>query len=65
MDLRQRKLYHQVTPTSEQSIYNEMTQPTFLISVGAGRSLVKNSVRLLGDIRILNAGAQSNGGRLF
>lgn len=65
MDLRQRKLYHQVTPTSEQSIYNEMTQPTFLISVGAGRSLVKNSVRLLGDIRILNAGAQSTGGRLF
>tara|TARA_R110000744_G_scaffold30823_2_gene72803 strand:- start:1920 stop:3056 length:1137 start_codon:yes stop_codon:yes gene_type:complete len=65
MDLRQRKLYHQVTPTSEQQIYNEFNQPTFLISVGSGRSLVKNSVRILGDVRVLNAGAQSTGGRLF
>ena len=65
MDLRQRKLYHQVTPTSEQQVYNQMNQPTFLISVGSGRSLVKNSVRILGDVRVLNGGARTTAGRLF
>ena len=33
MELRQNKLYHQVTPTSEQASYTEFDQPTFLISL--------------------------------
>lgn len=66
MELRQNKLYHQVTPTSEQASYTEFDQPTFLISVGSGRSLVKNSVRILGDLNIYGAsGVTTTGGRLF
>ena len=65
MDLSQRKLYHEVTPTSEQERYREFAQPTFLISVGEGRSLVKNSVRILGDVRVLATGVQTTTGRLF
>ena len=65
MDLSQRKLYHEVTPTSEQERYREFAQPTFLISVGEGRSLVKNSVRILGDVRVLATGVQTTAGRLF
>ena len=65
-DLRQSKLYHEVKPSSEQQVYTEMNQPTFLISVGSGRSLVKNSVRLIGDIRVkLDANNVNTGGRLF
>ena len=65
-DLRQSKLYHEVKPSSEQQVYTEMNQPTFLISVGSGRSLVKNSVRLIGDIRVkIDANDVNTGGRLF
>ena len=48
-DLRQSKLYHEVKPSSEQQVYTEMNQPTFLISVGSGRSLqrVSQEVKVL------------------
>ena len=60
-DLIQEILYHQVTPQSEKSIYNQFDQVSFLISVGEGRSLVPNSVRICGDIRVLEAGAGATG----
>tara|TARA_R110001592_G_scaffold356250_1_gene657708 strand:- start:3378 stop:4508 length:1131 start_codon:yes stop_codon:yes gene_type:complete len=54
-------LYHQVQPQSEKSIYNQFDQVSFLISVGEGRSLVQNSVRICGDLRVLQAGAGLTG----
>ena len=66
-DLQQRKLYHQVEPQSLQASYNQFNQIDFLISCGANRSLVKNSVRILADVRILtdNAQTRATGGVLF
>ena len=64
-DLRQRKLYHEVKPSAEQDSYVEFAQPRFQISVGAGRSLVKNSVRILGDILVDTSGARPTAGVLF
>lgn len=60
-ELQQRILYHQVTPQTEQSIYNQFDQVSFLISVGEGRSLVPNSVRICGDVRVLESGAAGTG----
>ena len=54
-------LYHQVQPQSEKSIYNQFDQVSFLISVGEGRSLVQNSVRICGDLRVLQAGSGLTG----
>tara|TARA_R110002167_G_scaffold150649_2_gene344419 strand:+ start:1431 stop:2555 length:1125 start_codon:yes stop_codon:yes gene_type:complete len=66
-DLQQDVLYHQVEPQSTQSSYNQFNQVDFLISVGEGRSLVKNSVRICGDVRVLAAlpANRTTGGRLF
>ena len=62
-DLQQRKLFHHVEPQSIQSTYTQFTQTDFLISVGANRSLVRNSVRLVGDIKVLSAGSGDGGTR--
>ena len=59
-DLQQRVLYHQVTPQSEKTTYTQFDQCSFLLSVGTGRSLLPQSVRVLGDIR-LNRGADKYG----
>ena len=65
-DLQQRVLYHQVTPQSEKTTYTQFDQCSFLLSVGTGRSLLPQSVRVLGDIR-LNRGADKfgNGGQCW
>ena len=54
-DLQQRVLYHQVQPQSEKTAYTQFDQCSFLLSVGAGRSLLPQSVRILGDIRVNSA----------
>tara|TARA_R110002167_G_scaffold209311_3_gene413225 strand:- start:17 stop:1144 length:1128 start_codon:yes stop_codon:yes gene_type:complete len=59
-DLQQRVLYHQVTPQSEKTTYTQFDQCSFLLSVGTGRSLLPQSVRVLGDIRI-NRGVDKYG----
>ena len=61
--LQQNKLYHQVEPQSIQSSYTEQNQVDFLISCGIGRSLLKNSVRIVGDVacRQLNGDRVGNG----
>tara|TARA_R110001606_G_scaffold159917_2_gene303842 strand:- start:626 stop:1765 length:1140 start_codon:yes stop_codon:yes gene_type:complete len=61
-DLRQRKLYHEVKPSAEQDSYVEFAQPRFLISAGSGRSLVKNSVRILGDVLVQSSGVRATAG---
>ena len=52
-DLQQRVLYHQVQPQSEKTTYTQFDQCSFLVSVGTGRSLLPQSVRVLGDIKVL------------
>ena len=52
-DLLPRVRYHSVKPQSEQTTYTSSNKPEFLISVGSGRSLVPNSVRILADVRVL------------
>ena len=64
-DLQQRVLYHQVQPQSEKSSYTQFDQCSFLISVGSGRSLLPQSVRVLGDIRVLNAGVRTQSDRCW
>ena len=61
--------YHAVKPQSEQDTYTSSNKPEFLISVGSGRSLVPNSVRILADVRVLsdstNSASRSTGQRTF
>lgn len=64
-DLRQRKVYHEVKPSAEQDTYVEFAQPRFQISVGDGRSLVKNSVRILADVAVESSGVRTTNGILF
>ena len=50
------KLYHQAQPEAFQSAgYQEYANIDFVINVGEGRSLEKNSVRITGDILIESA----------
>ena len=58
-DLMPRVVYHSVTPQSEQDTYTSSNKPEFLISVGSGRSLVPNSVRILADVRVLSDNTDS------
>tara|TARA_R110001606_G_scaffold399220_1_gene582272 strand:- start:2171 stop:3307 length:1137 start_codon:yes stop_codon:yes gene_type:complete len=68
-DLMPRVRYHAVKPQSEQDTYTSSNKPEFLISVGSGRSLVPNSVRILADVRVLsdssNSASRSTGQRTF
>ncbi len=59
-ELMPRVRYHSVKPQSEQSVYTSSNKPQFLISVGSGRSLVPNSVRLLADVRVLSDASDSS-----
>lgn len=55
-DLRQTVLYHQVEPQATQDSYTEFDNVDFVINVGEGRRLLKNSVRILGDLKINSTG---------
>lgn len=58
--------FHQVQPSSIKSTYTEYDNVDFLIACGAGRSLVRNSVRIIGDLEIQSAaGVRANGNILF
>ena len=65
-ELQQNKLYHQTEPQSIQTAYTSQNQVDFLISCGTGRSLLKNSVRIVGDIAVFKAnGDRVDGGVQF
>ncbi|MGI9554753.1 MAG: hypothetical protein ACR2M6_02160, partial [Vampirovibrionia bacterium] len=68
-DLMPRVIYHSVEPQSKQDVYTSSNKPQFLISVGSGRSLVPNSVRILADVRVLSdvndSTSVSGGSRCF
>ena len=58
-DLIPRVRFHSVKPQSIQTVYTSSNKPQFLISVGSGRSLVPNSVRILADLRVLSDASTS------
>ncbi len=66
-DLMQRVSHAQVEPNSKQSVYTQFNSPVFNISAGKGRSIVRNSIRIVGDLRVLsdNAGTRTTAGRCF
>lgn len=52
-------IYHEKTPNTKKDFYNEFDTLDYDINVGEGRKLVKNSVRLLFDLRVLDNGARN------
>ena len=65
-DLSPNLRFHQVQPQSIKTSYSEFDNVDFLIACGPNRSLVQNSVRILGDLKITSAaGVRSLGGSLF
>ena len=52
-------LYHQSQPETKKDTYGEFDALDFNINVGQDRVLVKNSVRLLADLAILDNGTRS------
>ena len=55
-ELRQSVLYHQVEPQATQDTYTAFDNVDFVINVGEGRRLLKNSVRILGDLQVNSTG---------
>ena len=49
-------IYHSSVPESTQATYIEYNNVDFVLNVGAGRSLLRNSVRLCGEINITSDG---------
>tara|TARA_R110000868_G_scaffold294_3_gene2412 strand:- start:230 stop:1363 length:1134 start_codon:yes stop_codon:yes gene_type:complete len=65
-DLSPQLRYHSIQPQSIKTAYSEFDNLDFLIACGPGRSLVQNSVRILGDVKITSAAnTRTTGGRLF
>ena len=50
-------VYHSAEPESLQTNYIEYNNVDFVLNVGAGRSLVQNSVRVLGEVLIASTGS--------
>tara|TARA_R110001606_G_scaffold296996_2_gene444750 strand:+ start:1454 stop:2596 length:1143 start_codon:yes stop_codon:yes gene_type:complete len=63
-DLRQTVLYHQVEPQATQDKYTAFDNVDFVINVGEGRRLLKNSVRVLGDLQINTTGSTRSVGNV-
>ncbi len=62
-ELAQTVLYHQVEPQATQTTYKSFDNVDFVINAGEGRALLKNSVRILGDLKVNSTGAtRSTGG---
>jgi hypothetical protein len=51
--------FHLAEPEAKADVYTEFANIDFNINVGEGRSLVKNSVRFLADLKILDNGARN------
>tara|TARA_R110002110_G_scaffold41120_3_gene130995 strand:- start:3404 stop:4534 length:1131 start_codon:yes stop_codon:yes gene_type:complete len=58
-------IYHSAQPEATQSTYTEFNNMDFILNVGEGRSLMKNSVRLNADILITNDGTTRSAGKVF
>ena len=55
--------YHSATPEATQATYVEYNNVDFVLNVGMGRSLMRNSVRLVGDVYVSKDGTPAPGGR--
>ena len=55
--------YHSATPEATQASYVEYNNVDFVLNVGLGRSLMRNSVRLVGDVYVSKDGTAAPGGR--
>ena len=58
-------IYHQAEPEALQSVYQEFNNCDFVLNVGAGRSLVRNSIRVCGDLRITSDGVTRTTGQNY
>ena len=58
-------LYHMVEPEALQSAYVEFNNCDFVVNVGQGRSLVKNSIRICGDVKITSDGTAQTTGQIY
>ena len=58
-------IYHQAEPEALQSVYQEFNNCDFVLNVGAGRSLVRNSIRICGDLRITSDGTTRSVGQNY
>ena len=54
-------VYHSAVPEATQASYSEFNNMDFVLNVGEGRSLMKNSVRLNADIEITTDGNAATG----
>ena len=58
-------LYHMVEPEALQTSYVEFNNCDFVINVGEGRSLVRNSIRICGDVKVTFDGTQRVTGQTY
>lgn len=58
-------VFHSAQPEARQDSYVEYNNVDFVLAVGEGRSLMRNSVRINGDIFITKDGTVRSAGRVF
>ena len=58
-------LYHSATPEATQATYVEYNNIDFVLNVGEGRSLMRNSVRINGEINITYDGTNNSTGNVY
>ena len=58
-------VFHSSDPEAIQTQYTAFDNCDFVINVGEGRSLVRNSVRLVGDLKINSAGVTRAAGQIY
>ena len=58
-------LFHSAQPEARQATYIEYNNVDFVLAVGEGRSLMRNSVRINGDIEITNDGTTRSAGKVY
>ncbi len=58
-------VFHSSDPEAIQSTYGAFDNCDFVINVGEGRSLVRNSVRLVGDLEITEAANTRSTGQIY
>jgi len=58
-------LFHDAQPEARQDVYIEYNNVDFVLNVGEGRSLMRNSVRLNGDVFVTNDGTTRSLGKVY
>ena len=58
-------IYHSAVPEATQTTYEEFNNVDFVLNVGEGRSLLRNSVRLCGEVEITSDGTARSDSRVY